>query len=244
MNAADVLRAGLNPTCLAVAVAYRTIVDDGEEPTVEKVMALAQLGRSTIYEARKQLDQAFPGWRDDLVQPNGQLPVESATPEPESAVLDNGAMALDPGPPDRTTEAQDLAEQEDVALWRAAVSTQLAATAGVRSWDLYGDVYSPAWDTLAKAGVEDPGEYIALTAHYVESVLGEPVEGQGRALVARMVREFGKAALYGWQAALKLPDVEPAELHRYARVVAQRTVRELRGREETVTPSETEEAQG
>ncbi|MCP4348668.1 MAG: hypothetical protein GY795_24585 [Desulfobacterales bacterium] len=112
--------------------------------------------------------------------------------------------------------------------WRKPVGSRLAALQGRRSWDLYTDVYAPAWDEMMAAG-GTPGDAVALVCSFVETARGKPLDEMERGLVAKLVRLYGKAALYGMREAMGRTNDETArDWYRYGSQVARRTVAEIR----------------
>lgn len=113
------------------------------------------------------------------------------------------------------------------ARYHQVLTERAAALAGRRSWDLWHDLFGPAYDqVLAETG--DVSECVAVTVAYAESVLGGPADPRLRALIGRAVRTHGKAGAYGYREALdRLDGDNPADLHRYALAVARRVTRDL-----------------
>lgn len=116
--------------------------------------------------------------------------------------------------------------------------TELTATGRVQSYNLAADVYLPAYSELS-----DVRECIALAVDYVETLDDEELNPTDRALVAMLIRKFGKIGLYGLDVALGVTDEDTGrDRFRYARQVAARKLEELRaGRaaRESADPSET-----
>lgn len=122
-----------------------------------------------------------------------------------------------------------LAEQSYLHVVRAQAAKLQAQ--GRRSFDVYREVFSPAYDTV----LNDPdidehervGRLIGMACDYIAYVDGVRVEPEERRLVAKMVRQYGKAAMYGYSKALGVVEGGRVDRFRYARVVAQRAVREM-----------------
>lgn len=111
--------------------------------------------------------------------------------------------------------------------YRVAIRKRVAALAGRRSWDVYREVFAPAYDDVV-AATGDALECVAVVLAFVEYVLGEPPPAQLRALIGRDVRAFGKSALYGYDQALAAGVEDPMAIHRYALTVARRVMNEKR----------------
>lgn len=115
----------------------------------------------------------------------------------------------------------------DVALrpaWQGAVIAR-GGEHLLRSRDLYRDVYAPAYDTVA----DQVDECVALVANYVEVMLDDRLTAAQRKQVAMLVRQYGKAALFGLNKALGVTDLDDfTQAYRYARAVAARVVRDHR----------------
>lgn len=222
------LEAALSPAALAVALAVRVLTAEGTTPTVPKVQHLTGYGRTAVYDARAELRRRWP---DEYPAPHGSGTAESATPDgpierttPGQAVvprLDKAALML-PGVVDVAP-----APRTGLTLWREALAAATVPLDGARSWDAY-DVYASAWDqVLAAVGPEaDPfPEVIALAIDYCERMTGEQVD---RKKVALLIRQFGKAGLFGLSKALGTTDGDTdRDRYRYARAVAARVVDDL-----------------
>jgi hypothetical protein len=120
------------------------------------------------------------------------------------------------GEPERLIPDNTRASVTDVLTQR------VQALAQRRSWDLLREVYYPAYDHA----VEDVRDCIGVVCHYVDTV-GGPLEREERALIAKLVRQYGKAALFGYHKALGITVDEPRERYRYARQVAANVVRDM-----------------
>lgn len=204
---------------LAVAIAARALASGGIDPSVPAICERTGYSRSQVYDARKVLDAAFPGWR-------------SAPPEPST----NGSGPPDqPGPTEQTTlpiqapepERATLAILQVQAPWQIAVSEKMAENAGRRSWDLYADVYAPAWDLMLGHHQDEEtsavGSCIAIAVHYLETVEARPLTDGERALIARLVRQYGKVSLYALSRAVGATEtMDVRAYYRYARAVAER----------------------
>lgn len=200
-------QADLPAGALRVALALRCI---GERATVERIMALTGLPRSTVYDARNHLRRRFGSQSEDSERPS-----EISEP-PRSTAMRQYVAAGGPLPMDDRAPA-----------WKSALNERAIELAGRRSWDAWADVYAPAWDTLARSTAQ-PGEFVALAVNYVETVDGFELTGDERALVARLIRSYGKAGLYGLHRACGVSDETPRDRYRYARRVAERTLADLR----------------
>lgn len=246
----DLARARLSGSEYAVALAVRAIMAGGAAPTIERVIEMTGLSKTAVYDARNVLrarwpdkygtpqarpveipqSRKIPQSRNGAEPPDTDLHLVPTGPEaigdPTPARIDAGRLALGGVRVPSTPEAAP-------AVWRQVLEgLALAAPADRRSWDVYVDAYGPAWDRVLAAVPEDrdpTGELIALTTHYVETVTGEPVTGEDRKVVAMLVRQFGKAGLYGISKALGATDGQHMrDWYRYARQVAARTVADLR----------------
>lgn len=227
----ELLEAQVRPATVAVALAVRVLEAEGVRPTVAKVMDLTGYGRSAVYDARAELRHHWPD----------QYPHQHGSGTAESAQVD--------GPPDRTPArrldpaalilpgtAVEPAPRQGLTPWREALASCALPLNGSRSWDAY-DIYAVAWDALPDMipPEADPtnavlvGNQIALTADYVERMTQEHVD---RAKVGLLVRQFGKAALYGLSKALGVTEHDTdQDRYRYARAVAGRVVEDLRSAE-------------
>lgn len=136
-----------------------------------------------------------------------------------------GRLSL--GPNGRTPATTNGSEARPA--WRVALESVAADLPGRRSWDLY-DAYSAAWDHVLALVPEarDPfPDLIALAVHMLETVLADDVD---RAQVAKLVRLYGKAALFGLHKALGVTETDSTrDLYRYGRAVAQNVVAEMKG---------------
>jgi hypothetical protein len=212
----ELAAARLNGAAYAVALAVRVMRDRNEPTTIDALIAATGLSRSAIYDARATLRERWP---DEYAR----------SPETRTA-------ALEADPPSRTparlagVRLVQPAAAPAAAIWQAALARQALEHDGKRSWDAYRDVYSPAWDAvldLVPASDDPTPELIALASHYVERVTGEPID---RGPIAMLVRQYGKAALYGLSKAMGATDQSTMrDWYRYARAVAARTVQELGG---------------
>lgn len=119
----------------------------------------------------------------------------------------------------------DLAQIPSVPPpWTVALAHYADINTGRRSWDLFADVYGPAYDLARAEGIS---EAIALCVHFLETIDGEPLDARGRKLVAQLVRMNGKAALYGLAQAVGVTETDGMrDRYRYARVVAARAARD------------------
>ena len=235
--------ADLSGGAIRVALAHRAMVARGEAPTVEKIMVATGLGKTAVYEGRKALRRAFGA----EYQPPDQA--VSANPNGDSASAEPPKRALVPRlrRPDVVAPAPngDLvpAYPEDPdprPIWRVKLEDTLVILADrgpLRSWDLWKDLYEPTWDLicLTVPPDQDPTpQCIGLAAHYVASVLGPDgddggMTGEDRRLVAMLVRQYGKAGLYGITRALGVTESPGGRSwYPYARRVAERIVAEIR----------------
>jgi len=163
-----------------------------------------------------------PGTVPDTRKPAGQM-----VPAPR---LDKAALLL-PG-----TDVQP-APSTGLAPWRTALAEVVVPMEGQRSWDAY-TVYSQAWDLIPDLipPDDDPtadaalvvGNQIALAADFVRRMVdGLELEVDTR-LIAMLVRQFGKAALWGLNKALGVTDeLTTRDLYRYARATAANVVADL-----------------
>lgn len=238
----ELAAAKLPGSALAVALAVRALTAEGITPTVPKVMDLTGYGKSQVYEARLELRRRWPD----------EYPEGPATPVtwefPDYRTPHSGTP--DPPPEDRTParrldKAALLLPGTDVvpapatglAPWRTALAEVVVPMEGQRSWDAY-TVYSQAWDLIPDLipADDDPaadaalvvGNQIALAIDFVRRMgdgLGLEVEN---GLIAMLVRQFGKASLYGLNKALGVTDeLTTRDLYRYARATAANVVADL-----------------
>lgn len=239
---------------LRVFLAKMVLEADDEPVTVEGIMRLTGLGKSTVYRGRSELNDRFPtpgtgpklstrrpqvedgdivsndqGKHEDVVR----LSTESTAP---TTTRSRSQLSL------RSSRAETVSDPGlPIPLWRQAVMakmTELTATGRVQSYNLAADVYLPAYSELS-----DVRECIALAVDYVETLDDEELNPTDRALVAMLIRKFGKIGLYGLDVALGVTDEDTGrDRFRYARQVAARKLEELRaGRaaRESADPSET-----
>jgi hypothetical protein len=186
----------LAATDTAVKVALAIRVLHGHV-TVEEVMRATGYAKSTVYRCRTEL-LAIATAHEHTDQLALELPLERLPVVPDK-----------PGLP----------------VWQAALAERMPALEGRRSFDVYRDLFAPAFDQCKLASV---GDCIAITVAFVEYLDGEPLGTDDRALVAKLVRRFGKAAMYGLAQALGVTrEDDGKDRYRYARQVAQRTVEEI-----------------
>jgi len=214
----------------AVALAVRAIVADGERPTVEAVMDLTGLGRSTVYDARARLRELWP----DEYPPGPATGADSTIPDPTDSTIPDrpasrtpallaGKVALVDG----TAVVARTNGHDAPPPWRIALATVGQDLPGRRSWNLY-DRHSAAWDLVLEMipEPEDPTpNLIALAVDFLARAIGaDPDRGQ----VAKLVRLYGKAALFGLNKAVGVTETDTTrDLYRYARAVAERIVADL-----------------
>lgn len=220
--------ARLTASAYAVAHAVDALRAEGIAPTVAQVIEATGYSRAQVYEARAELRRRWP---DEYPAPHGSGTAESDGPDgpverttPGQAVvprLDKAALML-PGVVD-----VEPAPRRGLTLWREALAAATVPLDGARSWDAY-DVYSDAWDQVLEAVPPDADpfrELIPLAVDYCERMTGEQVD---RKKIALLIRQFGKAALYGLSKALGTTDGDTdRDRYRYARAVAARVVDDL-----------------
>lgn len=217
---------------LAVLIAWRS-----GHGTVEKIQAVTGYGRSTVYNARKWLDENMVGWRGNGTRAEGS-PAEIAqataqaeivaelVPHPE--LIDVAAPAEIPVAEHAVEVAEDViaavATTSTVPVWRRALADAAAAHVGEKSWDAYRHLYGPAADVCIAEGAV--GDLIALAADYWEVVTEDELDQRARKQVAVLIRNYGKAGLYGLNQAIGRTDTFAMSDHfRYATVVAQNVVK-------------------
>lgn len=111
--------------------------------------------------------------------------------------------------------------------WQTALAAQLEPIMATRprSWDLWGDVVSPAYDTVR----DDVNEVIAVTCAFVGYLADTDLDDAERKLVAVGIRTWGKS--FAWGLAQAIGACENFEMRawfRYARAVARRVNEEHR----------------
>lgn len=226
----ELARSDVPPAAIRVALAVRAIQARGEDVSIERVMAVTGHGRTQVYEARAELRRRWPdeyrqsgnpesGEPDcpDIRKPAGQTPARR---------LDRAALIL---PGTAVEVAQPAMPANGVALWREALAEVVVPMDGQRSWDAYA-IYSLAWDYVnerTELGEERVGNHVGLACDFVRAATGDP-ELVDRALVSMLVRQYGKAGLYGLSRAVGVTEAHTSrDWYRYARQVASATVAEL-----------------
>jgi len=94
--------------------------------------------------------------------------------------------------------------REDAPAWRQAVAASRQSMNGKASYDLLA-VYRDAGKQLLADG-ESEDSLIPLVVDYIETLLGERIDGKARAMVAKTVRRNGLIALFGWDKAIGATD--------------------------------------
>lgn len=233
----------LSNTALRVFIARMILQADEEPVTIEAIMRITGLGKSTVYRGRSELIARFP----ELTGPpepgdKSVGNVDNFSGDEQGADLQND---IDETPDIHNPQALLLLQGQDhvshyvrdapavsnerlpIPLWRQAVvakMTELTATGRVQSYNLAADVYLPAYSELS-----DVRECIALAVDYVETLDDAELNPTDRALVAKLIRKFGKIGLYGLDVALGVTDEDTGrDRFRYARQVAARKLEELR----------------
>lgn len=130
-----------------------------------------------------------------------------------------------------SADALELPGMGDVPRVRPNYAVVLAEKIGVasqqRSWDVYADVISPAWDEL----LGNQRDLIGLVCAFIEYITDVPLKPAARTQIARGVRMHGKAFAYGIDRAMtKIDNPDPREWMAYATTIARRTVAERRTR--------------
>lgn len=221
---AEILEAGAHGSVMAVVLALRVLADEGTPPSVPALVKLTGYSRSQVYEARKSMDELWPAWREPAAElsPNGSSPVDKTPPSGVSGPSDTLPFG---GPADRTPVPV-------APGWREAIGERMAAVVGARSWDLYADVYEPAWDLVLAGPNPNAGDGIALATHYIETVVGDELTAGDRSLVAMLIRQYGKAGIFGLSRAVGATEnATVRDYYRYARQVCARIVAEIRANE-------------
>lgn len=229
---AELARAEVSPAAIRVALAVRVLRAEGGRVTIERIMDATGHGKTQVYEARAELRRRWP---DEFGTPESGEPDPPDTRKPAGQMvpaprLDKAALLL-PG-----TDVQP-APSTGLAPWRTALAEVVVPMEGQRSWDAY-TVYSQAWDLIPDLipPDDDPtadaalvvGNQIALAADFVRRMVdGLELEVDTR-LIAMLVRQFGKAALWGLNKALGVTDeLTTRDLYRYARATAANVVADL-----------------
>lgn len=118
-----------------------------------------------------------------------------------------------------------IADAPQMPTYKAALADGMAKLEGRRSFDVYRELFAPAYDVCRIAGM---GDCIAVVVAFVEYIDGETPSAADRDLIAKLVRQFGKAALYGLAQAIGVTNEETGrDRYRYARQVAKHTVAKI-----------------
>lgn len=230
----ELAQAQLPGCAVVVALAHRAITESGQRATVERIMATTGLGKTAVYDARRELRRRWPDeYPPGAPQPNHPTddsadadppPMRKPAGQEVERRLDHAALIF-PG-----THIEP-ASSTGLTPWREALAAAVVPLDGRRSWDSY-DIYSSAWDRLLELLPEtaDPtgaglmGNLIALAIDFVERATGETVD---RRRIALLIRQFGKAGLFGLSKAVGIADTD-TDTYRYARAVAAGVVEQIR----------------
>lgn len=105
--------------------------------------------------------------------------------------------------------------------WQTAIESRMApiVAARPRSWDLWTDVISPAYDDVR----DDIGDAIAVTVAFLEYLTDEKVSDADRKMIAVGIRANGKSFAWGLaQAVGKTDEWSMKAWFSYARGAARR----------------------
>lgn len=230
---AELAASRLTASALAVALGLRALEHAGQAKTVEALMRLTGYSQTQVYEARAVLKGRWPDKFPNNGQDSGHVPPDqgfSGEPESHSGQAELGIVPIRGGLRARASGVPD----KPAPVWKRCLAERALDSSNGRSWDVYTDCYAPAWDAVLEATKDDPeppyGDLIALTVHYIETVDGSALgDDKARGQVAKLVRSYGKAALYGWSQALGITDDDSTTRFRYARQVAERVAEETKG---------------
>lgn len=239
----------LSNTGLRVALAKMVLESRDEAVTVEGIMRVTGLGKSTVYRGRSELNDRFP---DPGTAPEPvDNPVDSVDKEPSVTLSADQQNDIDVTPVSHISTdllllqgqehtshyvrgAQEVSEAGPpvIPLWRQAVMakmTALASDGAPQSWNLAADVYLPAYSQIQAALGGDINDCIALAVDYVETIDDEKISAEDRALVAKLIRKFGKVGLWSLDVAIGVTNEDDGrDRFRYARQVAAGKLEELR----------------
>lgn len=115
----------------------------------------------------------------------------------------------------------DLVAQSQCPRWRTAITAHMdrITLARPRSWDIWADVMSPAYDDVR----DDIGDAIAVTVAFLEYLTDEKLTDKERRMVAVGIRQHGKAFAWGLSRAVGATEEwSMSAWFRYARGAARR----------------------
>jgi hypothetical protein len=105
--------------------------------------------------------------------------------------------------------------------WQSAIAQRMDVITRTRprSWDIWSDVMSPAYDDVR----DDVNEAIAVTVAFLEYLTDEPLTNDQRKVIAVGIRKHGKSFAFGLSKAIGSTDEWSVQSwFRYASGVAKR----------------------